>query len=248
MPGKDPVESCGFHCHLLWVLRGKELWGKMERNINILSHPTPKYPQFLRKKKTGVPVPFPWAKFESKWATKNPSYLKYLFCCIGILISWFLKESPCTKTRDCWFIPGILYLHQPRGPIQTLGIPDYFKACDTIHFTTFVDGTGNLDSEENNRRMMTDLLYHFWVCFRKLKNSISPKLCRKTIFNKDNHDIKCCKSIGNFSNTNNVLYIQSWNQTDLYLLKVNPPKTRPKFQPKQGSFGFQVYIPKENWF
>ena len=156
MPGKDPVESCGFHCHLLWVLRGKELWGKMERNINILSHPTPKYPQFLRKKKRG-PRPFSLSQVRIQMSHKKSLLLKILVLFYRDPYFMVFERIPIYITIGIvGSSPAFFFPHQPRGPIQTLGIPDYFKACDTIHFTTFVDGTGNLDSEENNRRMMTD--------------------------------------------------------------------------------------------
>ena len=91
------------------------------------------------------------------------------------------ERIPIYITRDCWFIPGILYPHQPGFLFQTLGIPDYFKACDTIHFTTFVDGTGNLDSEENNRRMMTDRS-PFLGMLQKAQELHFPRNCAGRLF------------------------------------------------------------------
>ena len=46
-----------------------------------------------------------------------------------------------------------------------------------------------------------------------------------------------------------VMHLEGLNDR-LYFLKVNrAPKTRPKFQPKQRSFGFQVYnkLPRTSW-
>ena len=43
-----------------------------------------------------------------------------------------------------------------------------------------------------------------------------------------------------------IAYATFWGlrepQFDLYVLKVNPSKARTKLQPKQGTFGFQVYL------